>query len=87
MREIRAPTLLINGARSSAFFHAIADAMLQHLGDARRVLIEGAGHTMNAEQPNAFNAAVLEFLAATIGEARFTVTGKPRGTAKERSPG
>jgi hypothetical protein len=35
-----------------------ADAMLQHLADARLVLIERAGHAMNAEQPNAFNAAV-----------------------------
>lgn len=64
MREIKASTLLINGARSAAFFHAIADAMLQHLENARRALIEGAGHTMNAEQPNAFNASVLEFLTA-----------------------
>jgi esterase len=63
MREIKAPTLLINGALSPAFFHAIADAMLKHIAGARRVMIEGAGHTMNVQRPAAFDAAVLEFLA------------------------
>ena len=63
MREIKNPTLLINGARSAPFFHAIADAMLKHIAGARRVMIEGAGHAMNVEQPSAFNAAVLDFLA------------------------
>ncbi len=63
MREIKNPTLLINGARSAPFFHAIADAMLKHIAGARRVMIEGAGHAMNVEQPGAFNAALLDFLA------------------------
>ena len=64
MSAIKTPTLLINGALSGAYFHAIADAMLQHLPKARQVMIEGAGHTMNIEQPSAFNEAVIEFLAA-----------------------
>jgi len=63
MREITVPTLLINGARSAPFLHAIADAMLRHIAGAKRVVIEGAGHAMNVEQPGAFNAAVLDFLA------------------------
>jgi esterase len=63
IQEIRAPTLVVNGARSPAFFHRIGDAMAAYLRDGRRLSIDGAGHPMNAEQPNAFNTAVLEFLA------------------------
>jgi len=63
MREIKSPTLLINGARSAPFFHAIANAVLKHIAGARRVVIEGAGHAMNVERPGAFNAAALDFLA------------------------
>ena len=37
--------------------------MLKNLSDGRRVVIQGAGHSMSVEQPEAFNKAVLEFLA------------------------
>ncbi len=64
MREIAAPTLLLNRALSPPFFHVMAEAMLRHIKDVRRVVIDGAGHTMNVQQPAAFDAAVLKFLAA-----------------------
>lgn len=63
LSAVKMPTLLINGAQSARFFHAIADAMLRHMPAAQQVMIEGAGHTMNVEQPAAFNAAVTAFLA------------------------
>lgn len=62
--EIKAPTLFINGERSQPNFFRISDALLRHMKDARRVIVKGAGHPMSAEQPEIFNRAVTEFLAA-----------------------
>jgi esterase len=61
---IAAPTLVLVGERSPAFFHQIAAALLAHLRDGRRVIIERAGHTMSFENPTGFDAAVTAFLAA-----------------------
>jgi pimeloyl-ACP methyl ester carboxylesterase len=55
------------GERSPAFFYQIADALLPHLRDGRRAIIERAGHAMSVENPAGFNAAVTEFLAARAG--------------------
>jgi pimeloyl-ACP methyl ester carboxylesterase len=64
---IAAPTLLLIGERSPAFFYQIADALVPHLRDGRRAIIERAGHAMSVENPAGFNAAVTEFLAARAG--------------------
>jgi esterase len=64
IEAIAAPTLLLIGERSPAFFHQIADALLPHLRDGRRAIIDRAGHAMSIENPSGFNAAVTEFLAA-----------------------
>jgi esterase len=64
VEAIAAPTLVLLGERSPAFFHQIADALLQHLKDGRRAIIERAGHAMSIENAAGFNAAVTEFLAA-----------------------
>lgn len=60
---IRAPTLLVGGARTPPPFPSILDAMERHLPDVRRVTIPRASHPMNQENPDDFNAAVLDFLA------------------------
>ena len=61
--SITARTLVVVGERDIADFHAIADAVTDGVYGARRVVLPGVGHMANLEDPQAFNDAVLEFLA------------------------
>jgi len=62
--EIRAPTLVVIGELDLPDFHRIADLLVARLPDARKVVIPGVGHMSNMEAPEAFNAAVLDFLVS-----------------------
>ena len=59
--EIRVPTLVLWGARDEAFFKP-SEYMAAKIPAARRVILPGAGHAANLDQPQAFNVAVAEFL-------------------------
>ena len=62
--EIGAPTLLVAGAHDEK---AIIDAsryLADRLSDRRAVLIENAAHLPSLEQPEAFNAALEDFLGS-----------------------
>lgn len=61
---IHIPTLLVGGANSQPQFGRILDALEANMPDARRVTIARAGHSVQAENPADFNAAVLEFFGA-----------------------
>ena len=58
---IAVPTLVLAGANDEPFLGA-TEYMSAKIPGARKVLIPGAGHAANIDQPAAFNAAVLEFL-------------------------
>ena len=58
------PTLVLVGADDEQF-PAAADYMAAKIPGARKVVIPGAGHAANVDQPEAFNRAVLDFLEAT----------------------
>jgi pimeloyl-ACP methyl ester carboxylesterase len=58
---IRVPTLVIVGEQDEPF-RAAADYMAAKIPDAPSVVIPGAGHAANLDQPEAFNAAVRAFL-------------------------
>jgi len=58
---IRAPTLVLWGARDEAFVKP-SEYMAAKIPVARRVILPGAGHAANLDRPQAFNAAVAEFL-------------------------
>jgi pimeloyl-ACP methyl ester carboxylesterase len=61
---IRAPTLLVGAERSPPMYARILDALERCLPAVRRVTIPGASHPMNHGNPEAFNRAVLDFLAS-----------------------
>ena len=63
---IRCPTLLIGGALTRPPFVAVLDGLELAMPDVRRVTIADAGHPMSRQQPEAFNAAVIDFLRATL---------------------
>jgi pimeloyl-ACP methyl ester carboxylesterase len=58
---IAVPTLVVVGADDAPFL-AASDYMAAKIPGARKVVIPGAGHAANIDQPAAFNAAVTEFL-------------------------
>ena len=59
---ISVPALVVVGADDTPFL-AASDYMAAKIPGAKKVVIPGAGHAANIDQPQAFNAAVLEFLA------------------------
>lgn len=61
LQAITTPTLLLVGAEDS-IFPELNRAMHARIPGSRLVLIPGAGHLSNLEQPDAFSAALLEFL-------------------------
>lgn len=59
---IGVPTLVLVGESDGAFLKA-ADYMAAHIPDARKVVLPGAGHASNIDQPALFNRVVEDFLA------------------------
>ena len=60
--EIGVPALVLVGAKDTPYL-AGTDYMANKIPGARKVVIDDAGHSSNIDQPEAFNAAVREFLA------------------------
>jgi len=60
--SVRAPTLVLVGEHDAPFRGA-ADYMARKIPNAEQVVLPGAGHTANFDNPAAFNAAVSAFLA------------------------
>jgi pimeloyl-ACP methyl ester carboxylesterase len=61
--QIAVPTLVLVGADDQHFL-AAADYMAAKIPGAQKTVIPNAGHAANLDQPEAFNLAVAEFLAA-----------------------
>jgi pimeloyl-ACP methyl ester carboxylesterase len=60
--DIAVPSLVVVGANDTPFL-AASDYMAAKIAGARKLVIPGAGHAANIDQPEAFNTGVLEFLA------------------------
>lgn len=58
---IAVPALVVVGAEDTPFLVA-SDYMAGKIPGAKKVVIENAGHAANIDQPEAFNAQVLNFL-------------------------
>ncbi|MCA1453816.1 alpha/beta hydrolase [Bradyrhizobium sp. BRP22] len=63
VQKVKAPTLLLDGEFSPKMFHVVND-MLEHcLPSVERATIPAASHQMEVENAQAFNEAVLAFIA------------------------
>ena len=62
-KKIIAPTLLSDGERSPKFFYRILDQLQVCLPNHERIVIAGSSHTVPSESPDAYDQAVLAFLA------------------------
>lgn len=60
--KIDAPILLMTGDRSPRLYTMMHTALRSHLKRHQMITIPNASHGMHAENPEAFNAAVLDFL-------------------------
>lgn len=58
--DIDVPVLVLVGENDTPFL-AASDYMASKIPGAEKVIIEDAGHAANIDQPDAFNAAVLDF--------------------------
>ena len=61
-RELRTPSLLINGSQDHVFLDAARRYADKHAPLAELVVMEGRGHLCNLEDKTAFNRIVLEWL-------------------------
>lgn len=59
--SITVPTLVVVGADDTDFL-AGAEYMHRKIANSRKVVLDDAGHAANMDQPEAFNAALREFL-------------------------
>lgn len=62
LETIKVPTLVLVGSKDEMYF-AATDYMTGKTPGAKKVVIADAGHAANIDQPEAFNQAVLDFLA------------------------
>lgn len=62
--SIRVPTLALAGEKDRTAPPSVMEKMAQRIPGAQYQCLPRAGHIANAEQPEAFNRAVLQFLAA-----------------------
>jgi pimeloyl-ACP methyl ester carboxylesterase len=61
-RRITAPALLLDGEFSPRLFYVIEDELERCIPECERRVISGVGHAMHAQDPEAYNAVVLDFL-------------------------
>ena len=63
LKDISAPTLLVWGEHDSLVPPVFGDMLSREISHAHLLILRNAGHVSMFDQPEAFNAAVLAFLA------------------------
>jgi pimeloyl-ACP methyl ester carboxylesterase len=63
LEELAVPTLVITGDEDRVYPLELTRRMASRIPGAELVVLEGCGHLSNLEQPEQFNAALLDFLA------------------------
>ncbi|WP_146645221.1 alpha/beta fold hydrolase [Labilithrix luteola] len=62
LKELQTPALIMSGEGDLPSFLQMAEAYAKSLPRARREIVQGAGHMVNLEVPDHFNAVVYDFL-------------------------
>lgn len=87
--QIAAPVLLLSGEHDASMPANAVTTLVSHIRNNRSEVIPNAAHLVNVEQPEAFNAAVLDFVKeidqASPGEAG--VPGLPLHGSEAPAPG
>jgi pimeloyl-ACP methyl ester carboxylesterase len=62
LRELPCPALVVRGAASDVISQEVAEQMVEDvIPDARLAIVDRAGHSVMLDNPDGFNAAVVEF--------------------------
>ena len=77
LSQIVAPTLILVGSEDAITPPADAELMHREIAGSRLEIIKGAGHVLNLEKPEEFNAAVVSFLNASDSRLK-TQASSPR---------
>jgi 3-oxoadipate enol-lactonase len=72
LKNIAVPTLVLSGSKDNNAPAPMMAKMASYVPSARYVEIEGAGHLVNLERAEAFNAALDQFLKANVASTRVT---------------
>jgi len=65
LQDIGCPTLLVRGAESPVLSQEVAERMVQEIPDCRLVVVPNAGHSIGADNPPVYEAAIRDFLLGT----------------------
>jgi 3-oxoadipate enol-lactonase len=72
LKNIAVPTLVLSGSKDNNAPAPMMAKMASYIPSARYVEIEGAGHLVNLERAEAFNAALDLFLEANVATTQVT---------------
>jgi 3-oxoadipate enol-lactonase len=72
LKHIKVPTLVLSGSKDKNAPAPMMAKMATYIPSATYVEIEGAGHLVNLERPQIFNAALDEFLKANVASTEVT---------------
>jgi 3-oxoadipate enol-lactonase len=72
LKQITVPTLVLSGSRDNNAPAPMMAKMASYIPSASYVELDGAGHLANLEQPQAFNAALDDFLKANVAATEMT---------------
>lgn len=64
LAELEVPTLVIVGSEDKADFRGIAQHLAEQIPGAQLAVVEGAGHLVGLDRPDALNMLLLEFLGS-----------------------
>jgi len=72
LKDIAVPTLLLSGSKDNNAPAPMMAKMASLIASATYVELEGAGHLANLERPDAFNAALDQFLKNNVATTQVT---------------
>ncbi len=68
LREIRVPTLVITGSRDTTVSPTVQEELARGIPGAQHAVIEGAGHAVIVDAPEAFNEVLVSFYRRLLKE-------------------
>ena len=72
LAQLSMPVLLMSGAETAPVHAAIFDAVAKAMPSAKTRIVDGSGHSVSQQQPEFFNATVLDFLQqAGVAKSKF----------------
>src|SRR6201982_4249373 len=72
LKDIKVPTLVLSGTKDKNAPAPMMAKMATYIPSATYVEIEGAGHLVNLERPQVFNAALDAFLKTNVASTEAT---------------